>query len=273
MVTGNLVASSDSESDTTVKYRGVVASFMEITERPQFDHKDRRDIYEYIERHGATEPDKVRRMLNMDTEKRAFGHHVAILKRDKILEERDGKLRLAFESGAEEEFETEDDISFTIRQAREEDLTGLVGAIRQAIGSGEYVKAETVADVVDSEGVLLRHNDIESRMFFVATVNSEVVGWVHLKHLELKKLSHTAELTIGVLEEYQGYGIGSHLLERGLEWAATQGLEKIYNAIPASNDRAIEFLASRGWETEAVREDHYKLNGEYIDEVMMAKQL
>ena len=246
---------------------------MEITERPQFDHKDRRDIYEYIERHGATSPAKVRRVLNMDNEKRAFGHHVAILKRDRILEESDGKLRLAFESGAEEEFETEDDLSFKIRQAREEDLTGLVGAIRQAIGSGEYVKAETVADVVDSEGVLLRHNEIESRMFFVATVDNEVVGWVHLKRLELKKLSHTAELTIGVLEEYRGHGIGSHLLERGLEWAASHGLEKIYNSIPATNERAIEFLESRGFETEAVREDHYKLDGRYIDEVMTAKKL
>ena len=245
---------------------------MEITDRPQFDHKDRRDIYEYIERHGATDPETVRRRLGMEHERRAFGHHVAILKRDSVIEEDGGKLRLAFETGAEEEFDTED-VAFTIRQAREEDLTGLVGAIRQAIGTGEYVKAETVADVVDSEGVLLRHNEIESRMFFVATVGSEVVGWVHLKHHELEKLAHTAELTLGVLDAYQGYGIGSHLLERGLEWAGAQGLEKIYNSVPETNDRAIEFLNSRGFEIEAVREDHYKLDGEYVDEVMLAKHL
>jgi len=245
---------------------------MELTERPQFNHKDRKDIYEYVERHGATPPDEVRRVLNMDHEKRAFGHHVAILKRDEILEEHDGKLRLAFKTGAEEEFEKED-ISFTIRQARQEDLTGLVGAIRAAIGDGEYVLAESVADVIDNEGVLLRHNEIESRMFFVATVNDEVVGWVHLKHRELRKLKHTAELTLGVLERYQGHGIGSHLLERGLEWASAQGFEKICNSIPSSNERAISFLESRGFEVEAVREDHYKLNGDYVDEVMMARHL
>jgi hypothetical protein len=28
-----------------------------------------------------------------------------------------------------------------------------------------------------------------------------------------------------------------------------------------------------GWETEAVREDHYSIDGEYVDEVMMAKHL
>jgi len=243
---------------------------MEATEKPQFDHKDRRDIYEYVERHGMTEPETVRRSLNMDH--RAFGHHLAILKRDSVVEEVKGRLRVAFDAGAEEEFET-DGVAFTIRQAREEDLTGLVGAIREAIGGGEYVKAETVADVVDSEGVLIRHNELESRMFFVACVDDEVVGWVHLKHIDLEKLSHTAELTVGVLETYRGNGIGSHLLERGMEWAGTQGFEKIYNALPASNGTAIEFLKSRGWQIEATREDHYKLDGEYIDEVMMAKAI
>jgi L-amino acid N-acyltransferase YncA len=203
---------------------------------------------------------------------RAFGHHTAILKRDSILEEKDGKLRIAFDSGTEEEFEA-DDIEFTIRQAREEDLTGLVGAIRQAIGGGEYVNAETVADIIDTEGVLLRHNELESRMFFVACVEGEVVGWVHLKHPELEKLNHTAELTVGVLEAYRGHGIGSHLLERGLEWAGSKGYEKIYNSIPATNEAAIEFLSARGWEEEARRQDHYKMDGTYTDEVMMAKVL
>jgi len=243
---------------------------MEFVEKPQFDHRDRQDIYKHVERNGATKPETVRRVLNL--EPRAFGHHVAILKRDSVLEEVDDRLRLAFEAGVEEEYES-GDIAFTIRQAREEDLTGLVGAIRSSLGSGEYVRAESVADIVDREGVLLRHNEIESRIFFVATVDSEVVGWVHLKHRDLKKLNHTVELTLGVLEAYQGEGIGSHLLERGVEWASSQGFEKLYNSVPSSNDRAIAFLESRGFEVEAIREDHYKLDGTHLDEVMMAREL
>jgi ribosomal protein S18 acetylase RimI-like enzyme len=243
---------------------------MELTGDLSFDHKDRRDIYEYVETHGASDPEHVRRELGMG--ERAFGHHRAILRRDGVLEEAEGRLRIAFEGGAEEEYETED-VEFTIRQAREEDLTGLVGAIRRTIGGGEYVDAETVADVVEHEGVLLRHNELESRIFFVATVDAEVVGWVHLKHPEIAKLDHTAELTVGVLEAYRGNGIGSHLLERGLEWAASQGFERIYQSVPASNEAAIGFLEERGWETEAVREDHYKMDGAYVDEVMLAKVL
>ena len=248
----------------------MVPIHMELTAELSFDHDDRRDIYDYVERHGSVRPKKARRALEM--EPRAFGHHVAILKRDGVLLESEGELRIAYDDELEEEFNS-DGFQVTIRRAREEDLTGLVGVIRQAIGDGTYVDAETVADVVDNEGVLLRHNELESRIFFVACVDDEVVGWVHLKHPEIDKLNHTAELTLGVLERYRQRGIGSHLLERGLEWAAQHGYERIYNSVPATNEEGIAFLETHGWETEAVREDHYKLDGEYIDELMLATAL
>ncbi|WP_324758335.1 GNAT family N-acetyltransferase [Haloarcula montana] len=243
---------------------------MELTEPPQFDHADRKDIYEYVESHGSVDPEEARRALRMDPH--PFGHHVAIMKRDGVLTEANGELRIAYEGGSEEEFEV-DDVECTIRQARQEDLTGLVGAIRAAIGSGEYVDAETVADVIDSEGVLLRHNELESRIFFVACIDNDVIGWVHLKHPEIAKRNHTAELTLGVLAQYRGNGIGSRLLTRGTDWARDHGYEKLYNSVPSSNENAIEFLEVHGWETEAVRADHYKIDGEYADEVMLAKSL
>ncbi|MFB6140092.1 MAG: N-acetyltransferase family protein [Halosimplex sp.] len=241
---------------------------MELTAELEFDHDDRRDIYDYVERHGSVRSGKARRALDM--EPRAFGHHVAILKRDGVLLESEGQLRIAYDDEVEEEFSS-DGVQVTIRRAREEDLTGLVGVIRQAIGDGTYVDAETVADVVESEEVLLRHTELQSRVFFVATVEDEVVGWVNLNTHETEKLDHTAELTVGVLEQYRGHGIGSELLDRGVQWAADNGYEKIYNSVPDSNEAAIEFLKSHGWEVEAVREGHYKFDGEYLDEVMLAK--
>ncbi|SDK71343.1 GNAT family N-acetyltransferase [Natronorubrum texcoconense] len=233
----------------------------------EFGHDDRKRIYEHVERHGAVDPDDVQGSLGIDPS--GFRHHVAILKRDGQLEEADGKLRVTIDAGAEEEYVSED-LEFHIRPARQEDLTGIVGAIRQVAEEKTYIEAESVADEIDHQDALLRHNEIESRMFFVATVEDEVVGWVHLHAPELEKLSHTAELTVGVLEEYRGHGIGSHLLSRGLEWAGSNGYERVYQSVPSSNEDAIAFLEGHDWETEAVREDHYKLNGHYVDEVMMA---
>ncbi len=244
---------------------------MDLTEQLEFGHRGRRDVYEHVESRGDVASPQARDALNM--EPREFGHHVAILKRDGILTETgEGHLQIAYDEAAQEEYE-EDEVEYTIRQARQADMTGIVGVMRSAIDAGTYVVAESVADMIDHEEVLLRHNELESRMFFVACVENDVVGWVHLEHPEMEKLSHTAELTVGVLDEYREHGIGSHLLQRGLEWAAKQGYERIYNSIPSTNEAAIEFLKEHGWAEEARRHDHYKLDGEYIDEVMMEMDL
>ena len=243
---------------------------MQAMESLSFGHDDRQRIYEYVESRGSVDPEEVRDALGI--EPRGFRHHVAILKRDGRIETDGDVLRVAFEEGEAEEHR-DDDIAFTIRMARQADLSGLIGAIREVAEAGTYIEAETVADLIDHEEVLLRHNELGSRVFFVATVDEDVVGWVHLDAAELGKLAHTAELTVGVLEAYRGHGIGGHLLERGLQWAAANGYEKIYQAIPATNEEAVAFLEAHGWETEAVRADHYKIDGSYVDEVMMAVSL
>lgn len=243
---------------------------MEITETLSFSHKDRKDLYGYVESHGTVRKQEVRRALNLDPG--AFGHHLTVLKRDGYIREVGNKLQVAYQEDTAEEHDA-DGVSFTIRNATEEDLDGLQDTIRRVAQEGSYIEAETVAEVLDHEEVLLRHNQLRSRLFFVATRDDEVVGWVHLDLPEAEKLSHTAVLTVGVPPEHRGHGIGSALLDRGVRWARDRNLEKLYNSIPATNEEAREFLEERGWETEAVRQDHYKIHGEYVDELMMAVDL
>jgi ribosomal protein S18 acetylase RimI-like enzyme len=202
-------------------------------------------------------------------ETREFGHHVEVLKRDGLLAETDdGRLRVAY-ARADEEVHDDGEVTFTVRGARQADISGLVGLIRTAVDE-EYVVAESVASVLDHEQVLLRNNELESRVFFVACVDDDVVGWVHVTSPELEKLSHTAELTVGVLDGYRGHGIGAALLERGLSWSRKRGYEKLYNSVPATNERAVEFLRAHGWREEARRSGHYRIDGDPVDEVMMA---
>ncbi|WP_101298204.1 GNAT family N-acetyltransferase [Halegenticoccus soli] len=243
---------------------------MDITETLTFNDKDRRDVYNYIERHGTVREDEVRRALRLDPG--ALGAHLTILRRDGYVRKVGNKLQVAYQEDAGVEHES-DGMWFTIRRADQVDLDGLIDLMRMVAQEGTYIEAETVADMIDHEEVVLRHNEVRSRMFFVATVDDEVVGWVHLDLPEAEKLSHTAVLTVGVHPEHRGHDIGGRLLDRGVEWARDRGFEKLYNSVPATNETAIEFLEAHGWETEAVRKDHYKINGDYVDEVMMAVDL
>lgn len=242
---------------------------MKLSEPLTIEHDDRRQTFEEIERNGGLPKTQV--VSGTVEQQRAARHHVAVLKRDGYLREtEEGRLEPALEVDAEAEEFSADDATVTIRPARQADLTGIVGAIRQVAAEKTYIVAESVADELDHQDVLLRHNSLESRMFFVATVDESVIGWVHLNAPELEKLDHTAELTVGVIEEYRGDGIGKELLDRATDWASENGFERLYQSVPSTNQRAIDFLEDNGWRVEAVREDHYKLDEEYIDEVMMA---
>jgi ribosomal protein S18 acetylase RimI-like enzyme len=243
---------------------------MELTERLQFDHEDRRDIYDYVEAQGTVRADEARRALNLDPE--AFGHHVTVLRRDGYIRQEENHLRVAYQEESVEHHDAADP-AYTVRSAKQSDLSGLIAVIREVAEEGVYIEAETVADLLDHEEVILRHNDVQSRMVFVATVDEEVIGWVHLNLPEMEKLSHTAVLTVGVLPDYRGNGIGSTLLERGVRWADERDFEKLYNSVPSTNESAVAFLESRGWVVEAIREDHYHIDGDHVDEVMLATWL
>lgn len=239
---------------------------MPAIERPTFDLDVRKRIYAYVERHGIVERAEVADHVGLDPD--AFSHHLSMLKRDGYLEERGDLLRVDLDLG-DEVIHQADEFTYTVRPGRQRDLSGVLGVVRRVAEEETYIVAESVAELVDYEDALIRHSSAKSRVFFVATVSDEVVGWVHLRVPELRKLAHTARMTLGVLEEYRGHGIGSALHRRGLDWAARQGLAKVYNSLPATNEHGVQFLVAHGWAIEAVREAHYKLGDEFVDELML----
>jgi L-amino acid N-acyltransferase YncA len=242
---------------------------MGASEQLDFGHKDRKDLYGFVERHGTVTKEKAYEEI-FGRNRRRFRHQLSLLKRDGYLEEEDGVLRVSFDPHSQTERFEGGSIEFSIRPARQEDLKGVMKAIRDVAEEKKYIVAESVAEQIDHQDVLLRHNEVGSRVFFVALIEEDVIGWAHLEAEKMDKLSHTAEVTFGVIEDYRGNGIGTQLFERVLEWSRSKGYEKLYQSVPATNEEAIGFLKDEGCEVEATREGHYKIDGEYVDEVMLA---
>lgn len=240
---------------------------MEATERPTFESEASKRMYEYVERHGTAKRHALLDIVSVPSDE--FRTELERLKSRGYLEEDGGTLRVALEIGAVEEHETETG-TVVIRPGRQADFDGLIDTIRDVTAAETYVVAESIAEQLLYEDTVTRHNTVKSRVFFVATVNGDLVGWTHLDLPQLTKIQETAQQTVGVKEAYRGYGIGSRLLQRGLDWAEANGYRKVYNSVPMTNERAIEFLDAHGWETEAIRRDHYTIGDEYIDEVMIA---
>lgn len=239
-------------------------------QQPTFETRDRKRIYEFVDERGETTYDE---LVDADllTDPDRYQQLIAVMKRDGLLEEDDGVLRPALEAGVEEVHEI-DGAEVTIRPARQEDISGIIGVMRQVAEEKRYIVAEDVANELAADSALMR-GDLEDRRFFVATIDDEVVGWCGVERPQLEKLAHTAELTLGILEEYRGDDIGSHLMQRAMSWAEKEGFHKVYNSVPATNIPGIEFLEDHGWDTEAIRRNHYQIDDEFVDEVMMAYRM
>jgi len=243
---------------------------MQSLDRPTFESETSKAIYQYVERHGTAARHQTRSALDVAPDE--FRTELEELITKGYLEDDGGTLRIELNAGSVEEYET-DDVEYTIRPARQEDFESLVETIRDVTAEETYVVAESVAERLLYEDAVNRHNTVESRVFFVATVDGEVVGWTHLDVAQMEKLQSSAKLTVGVRDDYRSYGIGSKLLKRALDWAEANGYQKVYNSVPSTNDGALAFLESHGWNTEGIRKDHYTIGDDLVDEVMMAYTL
>jgi ribosomal protein S18 acetylase RimI-like enzyme len=277
---------------------------------PIFENDVRRRIYEYVERNGAASPSEIRHQVRIDAgppaskPARSSGlstartpipvaqvrEHLDALEESDYLLQEDGTYHIAL--GKNRATHGIESGTVTIRPARQGDLEELGAVIRQVASEDTYIVARTIAEAIDHEETLLRHNERQSRVFFVATYTPEeedtedggerkavndapetIVGWVHLEGLRLAAMDHVAELTVGVLAEHRQEGIGDQLVGHGLDWAEEAGYEKIYQTLPATNERAISFLESEAWEREATHKNHYRIDEEYVDEVLLAAWL
>jgi N-acetylglutamate synthase-like GNAT family acetyltransferase len=291
---------------------------------PTFESDVRRQIYEYVERNGAASPSEIRHQVRIETGPPAskptrssdfsaertpmpvaeVREHLDSLDEAGLLTQEEGSYRVAL--GTDRTTHTTESGTITIRPARHEDRHDLGAVIREVASENTYIVARTIAEAIDHEETLLRHNERQSRVFFVATYTPEeaeeneagsgvesgsgtdgldpdvragtdgegkIVGWVHLEGLQLDAMAHIAELTVGVLADRRQEGIGDRLIEHGLEWAANAGYEKVYQTLPATNEEGIDFLESEAWKREATHKDHYRIDGEYVDEVLLATWL
>jgi len=241
---------------------------METTEDPTFETEAGEEIYRFVERHGTAARHRVREVTSLPPEE--FQEALESLESRGYLEDDGGTLEVALDVGSVEAYSTDEGLEYVVRPAQQSDFESLVDAIRDVTSEETYVVAESIAEQLLYEDAVNRHNSAESRVFFVATVDGDVVGWSHLDLPQLDKLQSTAQLTVGVRGDHQAQGIGTRLVERALDWAEANGYRKVYNSVPTTNDRAIAFLENHGWETEGVRKDHYTIGDEHVDEVMLA---
>lgn len=84
-------------------------------------------------------------------------------------------------------------------------------------------------------------------------------------------LRHVGSFGMAVRREYRRQGFGRALLGAAHRWAAEAGLEKLAIACLASNAPALALYEAAGYVREGVRRGQYRVGGERVDEVLLAR--
>jgi ribosomal protein S18 acetylase RimI-like enzyme len=109
----------------------------------------------------------------------------------------------------------------------------------------------------------------------VAEVDGAVVGVVNLGHpTELEASRHVVEIQgITVHPDHLRRGIGRALLQAATEEAARRGARKVSLRVLAPNDGARRLYDAEGFEVEGVLRGEFVIDGEPVDDVLMARHL
>ena len=107
----------------------------------------------------------------------------------------------------------------------------------------------------------------------VALYGDRIIASASIERNKAERYSHRAELSITVLKEFWGKGVGSELMKRLLEFSKESGIESVYLDVRSDNDRAIALYKKFGFSKIAKYNDYFKINGRKYDADLMVLYL
>lgn len=159
--------------------------------------------------------------------------------------------------------------SLLIRNAEAKDAEEIITMVKQVIDETGFFPhtAEEFNVTVEHEVEYIK----STALFLLVEINGKIVGSATLNRSDLIKLNHIVTFGITILKEYCGLGIGSILIEKIIEWAKFNDVEKIELEVFEKNTSAIMLYKKFGFIEEGRKRRYIKTNEGYQDMILMGR--
>jgi RimJ/RimL family protein N-acetyltransferase len=109
----------------------------------------------------------------------------------------------------------------------------------------------------------------------VAVVDGAVVGYAHLGFAEpIESNAHVLMLRgLAVDPAHQGRGVGRRLAAAAVEEARARGARRLRLRVLGHNPAALRVYEASGFVVEGMLREEFRLDGRYVDDVLMAVDL
>lgn len=167
------------------------------------------------------------------------------------------------------EFTAKDGTQVKLRPVREEDAKDIIHAVESIIAAGEYIQKEAPRTEAQ-EKEFIRDMDHKGNMYLAVERQNKVVGIARVIKGKLTMKKHTGLFRTWLSEEAQGLGIGKKIMEYTDHWCE-QNIRKLTLTVFSSNEVAYNLYKNYGFHEEGNQKEQVFINGEYVDEIWMAK--
>jgi RimJ/RimL family protein N-acetyltransferase len=142
----------------------------------------------------------------------------------------------------------------------DEETTFMMLEVGERSRSLEAVKLRILQAETCPDGTLL-----------VAENEGRLVGFLEACGGHYRRNRHSVQLAMGVRRDCWQRRIGRRLLEEAESWARAAGKHRLELTVMTHNERAIRLYTRMGYDTEGTRRHSLRVDGEWVDELAMAK--
>ena len=157
-----------------------------------------------------------------------------------------------------------------VREASGLDSPKVIDFLNKVGAESNFLTIDEVGILMSDAGMtefLNQQAEKDNNAYFIAFVGEEIAGVLHLTADYHYRVRHIAELFIAVAQDFQGYGIGSILLEDALDWIKEVGIiKRLELTVQARNHKARHLYEKFDFALEATKKWGARdENGQFID--------
>lgn len=157
-----------------------------------------------------------------------------------------------------------------LRAVKPEEAEAFLRYYRQVYAeSNLFLLRDQVDRTVDQQR---RHLEDLSRqgLMLGAFVDRQLVGHLELIRRTPVRRSHVVEFTMAILQDHHRLGLGRKMVEATLEWAKERGnIRKVALNVRSHNEAALALYQHLGFREEGRRVNEYRVDGQYVDEILI----
>lgn len=155
---------------------------------------------------------------------------------------------------------------YSIRKADPRDARGIINCMQSVMDERIYLVSEYYLLTERGEQERIRSPD---DLTVVAERQGEVVGVLTVQRGMYRKNRHTANLGIAIKNRHRRKGLGTELIQAGIEWCRENYIKKLNLEVFSSNKGAISLYEKMGFTVEGIRKNQFVIEGNYVDDVFM----